>query len=298
MKRLMLTLACASAMVGYSAARYEITVASGSQDLKTAMDTAYSDATLAAGDTIVKRGAGMLTDTADALALTSKLTFIVEEGELSEGVARKSCTYSVSNGAAVVVGVNLKDLGVKNYPAVFNLSGAGTANHPGALSIEAAAGASGQFINYNLLSDATIYTTQNGMVQISGNNATDHTYNKFTMNGHALTFKAASASAYIRFRFAVSFKDPGPIILDGIGLTHQNYYNGSYSDVYVSGSPSKIPCVKLINGARLCCVDYKMADAIACVDCEYVTKICPIYSTPAAYTLAKVVGRYLRADTI
>ena len=290
MKKLILTLVCASAMIGYSAERYELTVADGTQDLKTAMDTAYPDATLAAGDVIVKRGTGMLTDTADALALASKLTFIVEEGELLEGVAREGCTYSVSNGASVVVGVNLKDLGTKYEIAVFNLSGAGTASHPGALSIEADAGASAQFINYNLLSDATIYTTQNGMVQISGNNAKDHTYNKFTMNGHTLTFKAASVSAYIRFRLAVSFKDPGPIILDGIGLTHNNYYSGSYSDVCVSGSPSKIPCVKLINGARLCCVDYKMADAIACVDCEYGTKICKLNSAPEPYTLAKIVG--------
>ena len=56
MKRLMLTLVCASAMIGYSAARYEITVSSDTQDLKTAMDAAYPDATLAAGDVIVKRG--------------------------------------------------------------------------------------------------------------------------------------------------------------------------------------------------------------------------------------------------
>ena len=250
-------------MTGYSAERYEITVSSGSQDLKTAMDTAYSDATLAAGDTIVKRGAGMLTDTADALALSSKLTFIVEEGELSEGVARKSCTYSVSNGASVVVGVDLTSLTPKDIVATFNLAGSGTVAHPGALCIEAASGASAQYIKYNLLSDATIYTTQSGAVQLSGIKAADHTYNRFTMNGHALTFKAASSTAYFRFRLGVSFKDPGPIIVDGCGLTHQNYYNGSYSDVYVTGLPSKIPCVKLINGARLCCVDSAMANAIA-----------------------------------
>ena len=227
MKRVMLTLACASAMIGYPA-KYVITVSSGTQDLKAAMDAAYPDATLAEGDTIVKRGAGMLTDSEDALALTSSLTFVVEAGELEESLARTGCTFTVSSGASVVVKQDLRYFGSYAKPATFNLSGAGTEAHPGALSVEVTASMNNQFIDYNLTDDTTIYTTSTSSsgTTFSGGMETGHgiSHNRFTMNGHTLTFKGISSSSIFRLRLNAWFVNPGPIVLDGVGFTRTGAY--------------------------------------------------------------------------
>jgi len=288
MKRLAMLLACASAMIGYSA-EYVITVSSGTQDLKAAMDAAYPDATLAEGDTIVKRGAGMLTDSEDALALTSSLTFVVEAGELEESLARTGCTFTVSSGASVVVKQDLRYFGSYAKPATFNLSGAGTEAHPGALSVEVTASMNNQFIDYNLTDDTTIYTTSTSSsgTTFSGGMETGHgiSHNRFTMNGHTLTFKGISSSSIFRLRLNAWFVNPGPIVLNGVGFTR----TGAYA-IYCEGTPKKIPLVKLINGARLNCVNSSLADKIEEVDCEYGTTICKVYDDPSDYTLAKITG--------
>ena len=271
------------------ATEYILQVDSGEKSLDAAMEAAYPDAVLAADDVIVKRGSGTLLDSAGALALDSKLTFVVEEGVLVEGVARQSSTYSVSNGASVVVRVNLTNLSKSiDSLSTFNLAGAGTVAYPGALCIDSPTAASAQYIYYRLLDDATIHTTQGDCTQLSSTNEGSTKNNVFEMNGHRLTFSASSDAAYFRFRFPVTFVRPGEIVLDGVGLTHLPYKSGG--KVIISGNPKKLPRVRLVNGAKLNCVDDHFAGAIEVVDCEYGTEICKLKDTPGAYSINRLVG--------
>ena len=268
-----------------SAAEYVLTIDSGEADLQNAMKSAYPDAVLEAGDKIVKKGAGCLLDSADALDLSSKLVFVVEEGVFIENVARKSSTYSVSNGAAVVVKVDLTDLSrdIENL-AVFELAGSGTSEYPGALCIDKAS-ASAQYIYYRLLDDATIFTSQAGATQLSSTNDDSRENNIFEMNGHTLRLAGDKSGAYFRFRFVVTFKNAGEILLDGVGLT--SYTGGRF---FFQNNPKKIPRIKLINGARLNCVNQTFANIFDMVECDYGTKICTVKDTPGAYALRCLVG--------
>ena len=269
----------------FASEEYVLEIKSGEISLEAAMASAYPDVRLSPGDVIVKKGRGVLLDSADALELSSKLTFVVVEGVLVEGVARQSSTYSVSNGASVVVRVDLKLLSNSiDDLATFNLSGAGTAVYPGALCIDADTTASAQYIVYNLLGDATIYTTKN-LVQLSSANKDSRKNNHFTMNGHTLRFAAANSGSRFRFRHPVTFVDAGEIELDGVALSHN-----SGGLVILSPSSRKIPCVKLRNGARLDCVDSNFAGAIALIDCEPGTKIGGVESNSAEYSIPKITG--------
>lgn len=90
MKRLLLAAvaACAAGVWSVSAATYELTVDSDEQALDAAMAAAYPEASLAAGDTIVKRGAGTLTDSESALAKSKELRFEICAGAFVENIAR------------------------------------------------------------------------------------------------------------------------------------------------------------------------------------------------------------------
>ena len=83
------------------AAEYTMTVDSGEQSLDAAMAAAYPGSALAAGDTVVKKGAGTLKDSSAALALAEKLRFEICAGALLECVKRVGSTYCVSNGETV-----------------------------------------------------------------------------------------------------------------------------------------------------------------------------------------------------
>lgn len=183
MKKLVLVLASCGCVVA-SAAEYTLTVESGEQTLDAAMAAAYSGTTLAAGDTIVKKGAGTLKDAEAALALDKKLVFDVQEGAFVENVARKSSTYRVADGAAVEVSVDLYKIGTSSAVAHFELNGSGTADRPGALYLSTNSQASDQFIEVALKGDAVIYC--NGKdVNFASWSDTSAAYNVFKLNGYS-----------------------------------------------------------------------------------------------------------------
>lgn len=270
--------------LGLSAATYELTVDNGTVALDAAMEAAYPTATLKAEDVIVKYGSGTLTDSETALAVTDKLRFEICAGVFEEGISRVGCTYCVSNGAAVKVSVALNTLTPKGSSAAFMLCGAGTKNCPGALYLTAASGASNQYIVYELTGDAVICAGGQN-VQFSSSASSTKDYNLFKMNGHALRFKNTTTTKWFRFRYAVNFTDPGEIIFDKCGVT-------KYSEmpVRVSGTASTLPCVRLVNSAKINFVDSNFANKIDILDCEAGTKITKVNDDPTDYTLACVRG--------
>ena len=264
------------------AAEYTLTVDSGEQSLDAAMAAAYPGSALAAGDTVVKKGAGTLKDSSAALALADKLRFEICAGALLECVKRIGSTYCVSNGATVEVSVDLKDIATSGKSARFELSGSGTADRPGALYLNAASSQSSQYIVYTLKSDATIYC--NGRtVNIASTGAGTTNCNIFNMNGHALCFKQTSPDYYFRFRNAVTFNKPGVITFDTCGVTRS-----SGGSVFVDDG--SIPCVRLVNGTKFNCVNDTLSSKIAVLDCEAGTTIGKVNDAPSDYTLTCLKG--------
>ena len=285
MKKLLMVLASCGCLAASAGTTYTLTVESGEQKtLDVAMTAAYPGATLAAGDTIVKMGAGVLKDASAALALDQKLVFDVQEGVFVENVARKGSTYRVADGAAVEVSVDLYKIGTSSAVAHFELNGSGTADRPGALYLSTSSQSSDQFIEVTLKGDAVIYC--NGKtVNFSSWSDTSASYNVFNLNGHSLRFKQPSATNYFRFRHAVTFNKPGEIIFDSCGVTR---YSGG--EVYIDEATATIPCVKLVNGAKFNCVNNKFASKIRVLDCEAGTTIGKVNDAPSDYTLSCLKG--------
>lgn len=278
--------------VGYSASatQYVLTVQSGvSNTLDKVFAEAYPGVTLAAEDKIVKNGPGILVDSAAALPIHAKLTFVVQEGALIEGLARTNSLFSVSNGASVVITKHLGTL----RKAQFKLAGSGTSMYKGALCLLAGTGTSDahkHWMSYELLDDAVIYIN-NKAVNFTGESAADTKNNIFKCNGHTLTFRQPQGTNYVRFRFAGNFVDPATVVLDGCGFSHSPGHG-----VYVrtaDGTATRIPRLKLVNGAFINCVDQKLMDAIAVLDCEPGTMLKTFNESldkPSACTLACLQG--------
>ena len=286
MKKLLLVLASCGCVVAF-AETYTLTVDSGEQTLADAMTTAYPDATLAADDTIVKKGAGVLKDSADMEIGTGNLNFDIREGVVSEGVPRTNSTYTVAQGASVALTISLVSLNT----ADFTLCGSGTTDYPGALYLAADSGTSGsaQHNTYTLSGDAVIYTP-NKTVNLASTSGTTTSMNKFYLNGHTLTFRQQSTkSGYFRFRCAVNFFVPGTVVFDNCRVTHSPGSNVAVKDE--DGNATTLPLVKLVNGAKLNLVDQAFAGAVGVLDCETGTTICKVGSdTPTDYTLACLKG--------
>jgi len=266
-------------------------------DLASAMAAAYPGAALAENDTIVKTGLGTLTDSETALAKESPLAIEVREGVFYMNVSRQVSTWTVKSGAALRVGKDLNSLVRPNDTTTFttfNVEGDGTADYPGAVYFDVVSSAWEQQQNFVLTGDATLaFASHVGGFNFSSRGTDDTRFSKYVMNGHDLTLKrcggAGTASSFVRFRYAVSFIDPGRLILDGVWMTHLKN-----SQVYVKkagGSvATKLP-VELRNGARINVSDEKIGAAIDSLTCEYGTSIGKINNDgDAAATVKTIVG--------
>lgn len=303
MKRTSLVLAAVFTVMAASAAEYTINVASGlTHTLKSRMESDYPGVSLQFEDTIIKTGEGVLNDNAndELTAGTQKLTIEVREGAFKENISRKGCTYSVSAGAAMVLGVSFDNISASDNPVTFNLAGSGTAAYPGALYYNAPAGANNQYIVYNLTDDTVIYHAGSSLVvNFSSHQGGYYTYNRFTMNKHTLTFRSSGAdSKIVRCRFNMAFVDPGTLVFDNVSFsrTRSSYDYGIRAYKADGTTQTKLPLLKAVNGACINIGSEAMASNIAAMDFEYGTRIG--YPTGAdgidvpagSFTIPKLVG--------
>jgi hypothetical protein len=158
---------------------------------------------------------------------------------------------------------------------VVNVAGTGFEGEGGALVFtEEMKDKNSQYASYNLNGDTVFSFPCGGQFNFSSGSVNDQDSNIFNMNGYSLTMKRPGEhnpndTYEIRFRFAVSFNDPGALIMDNLRLTHH-----AGSAVYVNGmSKSHSLPVKLLNGAKLHCIDDYLTDAISELDCANSTSL-------------------------
>ena len=207
------------------------------------------------------------------------------------------CVVTVLDGATFKNNVVLTSLSSSSKRVLFNLAGEGT-DGLGALCCEVNPGGNVHFVEYHLDGDTTITKSCGACTLSSGYNA-DNTKNIFYMNGYDLTFKNApeESDGYFRFRYCVTFDTPGTITFDGCGVTH---LKGAQVRDRVSGTTQPLPLVRLVNGAKINCVDQLFASAIGVLECEPGTEICGVnqgsepgktsFDWPTDYTLSCVKG--------
>jgi hypothetical protein len=167
----------------------------------------------------------------------------------------------------------------------FDVSGRGFLQEGGSIVFATVPTMTLQNTTYNLCGDTVFAFPCGGQFNFSSANATDTTRNIFNMNGHDLTFFGPDGvnNVSIRFRYAVSFNDPGTLIFDHVGTTHHET-----SRIYVNRkAKSKALPVKLVNRATFSPLDDYYAESVSVIDCEAGTKI---YAPSAGCTLASVKG--------
>lgn len=258
------------------------------------LDSAMSGkGTLAAGDTINKTGAGTLVDTAAALDSASKLIVNIQEGIFKEGLKRSDSEFHVSDGATMICTAAMSNVAADGHPWHVYLAGTGAAGQNGAFVVGVSASGSSTKITWHLDADATIYSDRN-CAEFSGADTDAEGRNVFHMNGHNLTLKADSTDHFFRLRHRSDWTNPGMLILDHCGLTR---YSGGEFKVFTATSrqtATTMPCVKLVNGAKIALLNTKMASKIDCFDCENGTKFCKVKpdgdAATASFTLNKVIG--------
>ena len=194
--------------------------------------------TISAGDTIVKKGPGVLkVDTAHKI----KCTVTVEEGVFHVTGLKmgNGGTVNVKKGACLYIsGSTQQMLESWNY----NVEGEGTGMDPylGAIVVNGNNG-NGQLLHgtFNLTGDATFYTCK-GIINymFSGNASTSGP--TLNMNSHTLTLKGPDTSAKFRARHKLTIKNSGPVIVDNM-----IYSRHDTTDDYTPN----IPSMTLVNGA-------------------------------------------------
>ena len=196
--------------------------------------------TIVAGDTIVKKGAGILqTDSAH----TNKCTVTVEEGVFNVDNLKmgNGGTINVKKGACFYLSGSKGQM-LESW--TYSVEGEGTGVEPylGAIVVNGNNG-NGQLLygTFNLTGDATFYTCTgiiNYMFSGSGSGASNGP--TLNMNSHTLTLKGADMTAKFRARHALTIKNSGPIIVDGM-----IYSRHDTKDYYTPN----IPSMTLVNGA-------------------------------------------------
>ena len=250
------------------------------------------------GKTLMKLGGGKLTygtATTNLEGQTELKGTLIKNGivnvTVSGGVpiaddGKKKIT--VEDGATLQVSVELVNMAPSAHPAEITICGGGYAG-VGALRFEKDAGAGSQYVTYNLTGDSTIVSVTS--CHLSSGYNTDKSANIFRLNGHDLTFRGNGASKYFRFRYGVSFYNPGTITFQKTGVTH---LPGAGVYAYdAAGKACKLPLVKLIEDASANFADANFANAVGVVDCESGTKLCGIKldtDKPQDITLACVKG--------
>ncbi|MDO5319490.1 MAG: hypothetical protein Q4G65_12750 [bacterium] len=264
------------------------TVAAG--ETKTFTDMVNGGEDVVAGDTIIKKGPGILkVDSAHKI----KCTVTVEEGvfHVTELVMGDGGTVTVKKGACLYVSGSTGQM-LKSW--TYNVEGEGTGTDPylGAIVVNGSNG-NGQLVygTFNLTDDATFYTCK-GIINymFSGNsNKSGPTLN---MDSHTLTLKGPDTSAKFRARWALNISKSGPIVVDGMVYSrHAN--SASTMDVYTPN----IPVMKMVNGAIVSLDGYYFEkvnafDAAAGTSFGYSSETTPKLGTAGAFkgTVQKVIG--------
>ena len=236
-------------------ATYTNEVAQGVTQTFAQMETALG-IKLAADDTIVKKGPGILqTDSGHAI----KCTVTVEEGVFNVNCKMAAGgTVTVKKGACLYVTSTTQQM-LDGW--TYYLEGEGTGETPylGSVVINCNNG-NGQLLRgtFNLSGDTTFYTCENIInYMFSGNSASDGP--TLNMNKHTLTLKGQSLTSKFRARHKLTIRSTGTIIVDGMVYSRHNT-----TDDY---SPD-IPQIKLVNGAiaSLNAAYISQVDEFACDD--------------------------------
>ena len=265
------------------------TVAAGETKTFTQM-AASGGEDVVAGDTIVKKGPGVLqVDSAHKI----KCTVTVEEGvfHVTGLVMGTGGTVTVKKGACLYVSGNTGQM-LNDW--TYNVAGEGTGVDPyqGAIVVNGSNG-NGQLIygTFNLTDDATFYTCK-GIVNYMFSGAATTTGAELKMNSHTLTLKGPDTSAKFRARWALTVKDSGPVVVDGMVYSrHAN--SASTMDVYTPN----IPLMKMVNGAIVSLDGYYFEkinafDAAAGTSFGYSSATTPVLGSAGAFkaTVQKVIG--------
>lgn len=289
MKKLMFGVAVALATVSTAWAKTVTwTVAAG--ETKTFTDMVNGGEDVVAGDTIIKKGPGVLkVDAAHKI----KCTVTVEEG-VFHVVGLKmgnDGTVTVKKGACLYISGSTGQM-LENW--TYNVEGEGTGVDPylGAIVINGNNG-SGQLLKgaFKLTGDATFYTCA-GIVNnmFSGNSNKDGP--TLNMNGKTLTLKGPDTSAKFRARWALTINNTGSIVVDGM-VYARHADSAATMDAY---SPN-ISVMRLVNGAIASLNGYyfNKVDAFDCASGTsfgWSSATAPALGSAGAYmaTLKKVVG--------
>ena len=250
------------------------------------------------GKTLMKLGGGGMTYSTtitNGLGQTVLKGTVVKNGSvgvtMSWGVpiaADGKKRFTVEDGATLQIAVQLINFATSAAPLDLTFCGGGYKGL-GAIRFETDGGSNGQNVTYTLTGDSTIVTV--GSCTLSSGYDTQKDVNRFNMNGHDLTFRSGNSSNFFRFRYGVTFSNPGTITFQNVGVTH---LPGAGVYAYdADGKTCKLPLVRLIENARANFADAKFADAVGVVDCEPGTKLCGIKTDsdkPQDITLACVKG--------
>ena len=265
------------------------TVAAGETKTFTQMAAAGGE-DVVAGDPIVKKGPGVLqVDSAHKI----KCTVTVEEGvfHVTGLMMGSGGTVTVKKGSCLYVSGNTGQM-LNGW--TYNVEGEGTGVDPylGAIVVNGSNG-NGQLIfgTFNLTDDATFYTCK-GIVNYMFSGAATTTGAELRMNAHALTLKGPDTSAKFRARWALTVKDSGPVVVDGMVYSrHAN--SASTMDVYTPN----IPVMKMVNGAIVSLDGYYFEkvnafDAAAGTSFGYSSATTPVLGSAGAFkaTVRKVIG--------
>lgn len=194
--------------------------------------------TIKEGDTIVKKGAGILkTDASHKI----KCTVTVEEGVFNVDNIKmgNGGTINVKKGACFYLSGSTGQM-LESW--TYNVEGEGTGkdHYLGAIVVNGNNG-NGQLLygTFNLADDATFYTCK-GIINymFSGNSSTGGP--TLNMNSHTLTLRGPDTSAKFRARHKLTIKNSGPIIVDNMV-----YSRHDSTDSYTPN----IPSMTLVNGA-------------------------------------------------
>lgn len=264
------------------------TVAAG--ETKTFTDMVNGGENVVAGDTIIKKGPGVLkVDSAHKI----KCTVTVEEGVFHVTGLKmgNGGTVTVKKGACLYLSGGTAQM-LESW--TYNVAGEGTGVDPylGAIVVNGNNG-NGQMLygTFNLTDDATFYTCKDILNNMfSGSGASSGAVLK--MNAHTLTLKGPDASAKFRARWALGINDSGPFVVDGLVYArHAN--SASTMDVYTPN----IPEMKMVNGAIVSLDGYyfqkvNQFDCAAGTSFGYSSAVKPELGAAGAFkgTVKKVIG--------
>lgn len=264
------------------------TVAAG--ETKTFTDMVNGGEDVVAGDTIIKKGPGVLkVDSAHKI----KCTVTVEEGVFHVTGLKmgNSGTVTVKKGACLYLSGDVKQM-LESW--TYNVAGEGTGVDPylGAIVVNGNNG-NGQILygTFNLTDDATFYTCKDIINNMfSGTGPSSGAVLK--MNAHTLALKGPDASAKFRARWALEINASGPFVVDGL-VYSRHADSASTMDVYTPN----IPEMKMVNGAIVSLDGYyfqkvNQFDCAAGTSFGYSSATTPALGKAGAFkgTVKKVIG--------